>query len=373
MTKRFWRRAMLTMTLATMGYAAAGTSSAVLAGEPGAPDGKFGLGREATGAEIAAWDIDVRPDGAGLPAGSGSVADGEGIYIEKCAVCHGDFGEGAGRWPVLAGGAGSLASDDPVKTVGSYWPYLSTVYDYVNRAMPFGAAQTLEADEVYAITAYILYLNDLVDDEFVLSKETFADVANLPNVENFYMDDRETSPLFSKRDVCMTDCKSEVRITRRAAVLDVTPEGGENPSGEAVVSAEDAAGDPEPTETAAAAETASAAESAAAPDPALVAAGEKVWKKCKACHQVGDGAKHRVGPILTGIYGRKAGTIEGFKKYSKAMKAARDAGLVWTDATLVSFLAKPRAFMKGTKMAFAGLKKDEDLAAIVAFLKAHSE
>lgn len=185
----------------------------------------LGLGRAATADEVAAWDIDVRPDGLGLPAGEGSVEDGEALFNDNCAICHGDFGEGVDRWPVLAGGQGTLADDRPVKTIGSYWPYLSTVWDYVNRAMPFGAAQTLEADEVYAITAYLLYLNDLVEDDFVLSQENFGET-RLPNEANFYLDDRDATemPTLANREVCMTDCKTGVEITKRAAVLDVTPE-----------------------------------------------------------------------------------------------------------------------------------------------------
>ena len=93
--------------------------------------------------EIAGWDIDVRPDGQGLPPGKGTVKEGETLYMERCAACHGEFGESAGRWPILAGGAGTLASHDPVKSVGSYWPYASTVMDYIRRSMPFGNAQSL--------------------------------------------------------------------------------------------------------------------------------------------------------------------------------------------------------------------------------------
>ncbi|MCG8491124.1 MAG: cytochrome c, partial [Sneathiellales bacterium] len=126
--------------------------------------GKYNIGREATKDEVALWDIDVRPDGQGLPKGSGTVTDGETLYAERCASCHGEFGEGNGRWPVLAGGEDSLVTDDPVKTIGSYWPYLSTVYDYIRRAMPFGEAQTLPADETYAIVAYLLYLNHMLDE-----------------------------------------------------------------------------------------------------------------------------------------------------------------------------------------------------------------
>ena len=137
------------------------------------------LGRPATAQEIAAWDIDVRPDGMGLPPGQGSVEDGEAIFSERCAACHGDFAEGVDRWPVLSGGFETLRSDRPVKTIGSYWPYLSTVWDYVNRTMPFGDAQSMTPDEVYAVTAFLLYANDLVDDEFVLSQENFLSLIHI--------------------------------------------------------------------------------------------------------------------------------------------------------------------------------------------------
>lgn len=187
--------------------------------------GKFDLGRQATEAEVSAWDIDVRPDGQGLPEGKGSVAQGEEIYAEKCASCHGDFGEGIDRWPVLAGGQDSLKSERPVKTIGSYWPYLSTVFDYVNRAMPFGEAQSLEPDEVYAITAYLLNLNDVVDADFELSKQNFVET-RLPNEANFIADVRPDTPVVATgAEPCMKDCKpGPVEITGTARVLDVTPE-----------------------------------------------------------------------------------------------------------------------------------------------------
>lgn len=195
--------------------------------------GVFHLGRAATPEEIAAWNIDVRPDGTGLPEGRGTVAEGEVLFADQCAVCHGDFGEGRDRWPVLAGGQDTLTAERPVKTIGSYWPYLSTVYDYVRRAMPFGDARSLSDDDVYAITAYLLYLNDIVTDEdFELSKENFASV-RLPNEENFFMDDREEEAHYAaKTEPCMTECKpGPVKITKRAAVLDVTPEGGNEDQG----------------------------------------------------------------------------------------------------------------------------------------------
>ncbi len=185
--------------------------------------GKLGLGREATTEEIAGWDIDIRPDGQGLPVGSGSVEDGESIYEEQCASCHGDFGEGVDNWPVLAGGLGTLKSEHPVKTIGSYWPYLSTVWDYINRAMPFGYAQSLEPDEVYAITAYLLNMNDLVDYDFVLSNENFTEV-RLPNEENFFVDQHPDTPTLAQKDPCMRDCKQNVEITGRARIIDVTPD-----------------------------------------------------------------------------------------------------------------------------------------------------
>lgn len=114
----------------------------------------LGIGREALPEEIAAWDVAVLPDGTGLREGSGDVETGDELFAEHCASCHGDFAEGwtAGpRWR----GAGSLNDPRPVKTIGSYWPYLSTVYDYVHRSMPFGNAQVLSVDDTYAITAFL--------------------------------------------------------------------------------------------------------------------------------------------------------------------------------------------------------------------------
>ena len=188
-----------------------------------AAERRLGIGQAATPQEIAGWDIDVRPDGQGLPPGKGSAKDGEVVYVAKCAACHGEFGESAGRWPQVAGGQGSLKSDDPVKTVGSYFAHLSTVIDYIRRAMPFGDAQSLTNDELYAVVAYTLFLNDVVDEKFVLSKETFAQV-KMPNAGGFYDDDRETAERTFWSAPCMTSCKSDVKITGRARVIDVTPD-----------------------------------------------------------------------------------------------------------------------------------------------------
>jgi cytochrome c len=189
------------------------------------PDRKaYGVGRAATPQEIAGWDIDVRPDGQGLPDGKGSVKQGEEIYMAKCAACHGEFGEGAGRWPPVAGGRGSLASHDPEKTVGSYFPHLSSVFDYVRHTMPFGDAQSLTGDELYATVAYLLFLNDIVDDKFVLTRESFKTI-KMPNAAGFIADDRATvEKSFWNDKPCMTNCKADVKVTGRARVLDVTPE-----------------------------------------------------------------------------------------------------------------------------------------------------
>jgi hypothetical protein len=183
----------------------------------------YGIGQAATLEHIAGWDIDVRADGQGAPSGRGSVKEGEKVYMDKCAACHGEFGESAGRWPQLAHGKGTLASNDPVKTVGSYYPYLSSVFDYIRRAMPFGDAQSLSNDELYAVTAFVLNLNDIVDDKFVLSKATWGTV-KMPNHGGFFDDDRKAAEKAFWNKPCMTDCRPPVKITGHAAAFDVTPD-----------------------------------------------------------------------------------------------------------------------------------------------------
>lgn len=351
---------------AVMTAIAAPVVSSVLVGAANAStdasDGKFGLGRAALPEEIAAWDVDVSPDGTGLPVGSGSVEDGEMLFSENCAVCHGEFAEGVGNWPELAGGDGTLANDDPVKTVGSYWPYLSTAWDYVHRSMPYGQAQTLSDDEVYAIVAYILYSNFLVEDDFVLSNENFLEV-EMPNADGFIVDDRAEAeyPMW-RTEPCMSDCKDSVEITMRASVLNVTPEDEAAAEAEQVIEAAAAVTETEaPVE-----EVVEAVEEPAsdAPDPALIAAGEKVFGQCRACHQVGDDAKNRVGPMLNGIVGAEIAAVEGFK-YSRVFD---EMDGTWTEDELAAFLADPRGYAKGTKMSFAGLKSEEDIAAVTAYL-----
>ena len=200
----------------------------ILATTPIFADSKLGLGRTALPSEITAWDVDILPDGRGLPVGNGDAIVGEETFANKCASCHGDFAEGVGNWPALAGGFDTLADEDPVKTVGSYWPYLSTLWDYINRSMPFGGAQTLTSDEVYSIVAYILYSNDLIEDDFVLNEKNFQEF-NMYNSNGFIIDDRKISeyPNWSK-EPCMENCKKSTTITKRASIIDVTP--GENSS-----------------------------------------------------------------------------------------------------------------------------------------------
>ena len=194
------------------------------------PSAKLGLGRAATAEEIAAWDTDVRPDGRGLPVGKGTVKQGDDLFQEKCSSCHGEFGQGVGRWPVLAGGAGTLKADRPDKTVGSFWPDLSTVFDYIKRAMPYGNAQSLTNDEVYALTAYILSMNDIVKDEkFELNEKNFTSI-KMPNAAAFFEDDRETSEKhFWNKTPCMKDCRPVPKVTGRAMSIDVTPDGKSGP------------------------------------------------------------------------------------------------------------------------------------------------
>ena len=141
------------------------------------------IGRTATPAEIAAWDIDVRPDGTGLPLGNGSVAEGREMYDAKCASCHGEFGD-ANQYLQLAGGVGSLGTAQPVRTTGSKLSHATTLWDYINRAMPFQAPKSLGANEVYALTAYVLFLSDLVPEETVLDRESIV-VLKLPNRDLF--------------------------------------------------------------------------------------------------------------------------------------------------------------------------------------------
>ena len=185
---------------------------------------KYNIGKIATKIEIAGWDIDVRPDGVGAPKGSGNAIDGEEIYVNRCASCHGDFGEGVDRWPALVGGDGTLASHDPEKTTGSYWPYASTIFDYVYRSMPFGEAQTLTHDETYKLVAYLLNMNEIIDEDYVLSEKNIGKI-KMPNAGGFLLPDpRPDVTKYKDGQPCMKNCDVPVKIIGKARDIDVTPD-----------------------------------------------------------------------------------------------------------------------------------------------------
>ena len=147
---------------------------------------RYDLGRPAAPAEIAGWDIDASPSGAGLPPGHGDVRQGEAIFAAKCASCHGAHGEGK-PMDRLVGGIGTLHDKKPEKTVGSFWPYPTTLFDFVRRAMPLNAPQSLTPDEVYAVSAYVLFLNGIVAEDVAMNAQTLPQV-KMPNRDGFVSD-----------------------------------------------------------------------------------------------------------------------------------------------------------------------------------------
>jgi S-disulfanyl-L-cysteine oxidoreductase SoxD len=161
-----------------LSIALAFTAGTAIAGD--APN----LGKPLTEADLVNWDISIGPDGVGLPAGSGTPAQGAVIYAQKCEICHGKEGSG-GSAAKLVGGIGSLAGPgEPVKTVGSYWPYATTVFDFIRRAMPWPQPKSLGNDEVYALSAYILKLNGIIGDNDTMNADTLPKV-RMPNRDGF--------------------------------------------------------------------------------------------------------------------------------------------------------------------------------------------
>ncbi|HVE21158.1 MAG TPA: cytochrome c [Acidocella sp.] len=157
---------------------------AVPQGQPNAASGPdYGVGSPETASDMRAWDIIVGPKGGNLPPGEGTVAEGKVLYARQCASCHGADGQG-GIGPRLAGGIGSLASAHPVKDVGSYWPFATTLFDYIRRAMPFDHPESLSADQVYAASAYILYLNRLAPPDAVMDRASLSKI-EMPNRNGF--------------------------------------------------------------------------------------------------------------------------------------------------------------------------------------------
>jgi S-disulfanyl-L-cysteine oxidoreductase SoxD len=167
---------------------------------PACAQSPYGIGRPATAAEIAGWNIDIDRDGANLPAGNGSVARGREVFDQQCVACHGEKGEG-GVGDRLVGGQGTIATSKPIKTVGSYWPYAPTLFDYIRRAMPQNAPQSLSNDDVYAVSAYILHLNGLLPADATLDARTLS-VIKMPNRGMFTGDPRPDV----KNPACVTGC-----------------------------------------------------------------------------------------------------------------------------------------------------------------------
>lgn len=149
---------------------------------------KYGVGRPPTADELRGLATAVAPDGAGLPEGSGTPAEGREVFATNCARCHGEKAEG-GVGPVLVGGQGTLATAKPLKTVGSFWPYATTVWDYVNRAMPFDHPGTLKPAQVYAVVAYILNINGVIGNDQVMDAKSLPKV-KMPNRDGFVPDPR---------------------------------------------------------------------------------------------------------------------------------------------------------------------------------------
>ena len=161
---------------------------AIAAGALAAQAPKYGVGQPATPEQIRALGLAIAPDGTGLPEGSGTPAAGREVFATACARCHGEKAEG-NIGPALVGGQGSLATAKPVKTVGSYWPYATTVWDYVNRAMPFDKPGLLKPGEVYAVVAYILNLNGIIGPGETMDAKTLPKV-KMPNRDGFVADPR---------------------------------------------------------------------------------------------------------------------------------------------------------------------------------------
>ncbi len=150
---------------------------------------RYGLGRPAVAADFTKHEYLIGPKGMGLPKGHGTAKEGRTIYSQSCAACHGLRGEGTSEYAPLVGGKGTLKSDKPLLTVGSYWPYATTVWDYIRRAMPYQSPGTLKPDEVYAVTAYLLAMNGIVPEYFELNERTLPEV-KMPNRDGFIPDPR---------------------------------------------------------------------------------------------------------------------------------------------------------------------------------------
>jgi mono/diheme cytochrome c family protein len=174
------RRLIVTSAALLLGVTAVSVCSAQLR--------TYGLGRAPTVDEVKAWDVTIPPDGKGLPPGTGTAALGKAIYTQRCASCHGPKGDD-GKYDPLVGGRGTLNTDTPVRTIGSYWPYATTLWSYINRSQPFDEPGSLTHDQVYAVTAYLLHLNGVINEHDVIDARTLPAV-KMPNRDGFVPDSR---------------------------------------------------------------------------------------------------------------------------------------------------------------------------------------
>jgi len=184
--------AVLSAPMAAQAQTQAATSRAI------AP---YGLGKPGSERDLSAWNIDIDAQGNGLPAGSGSVKQGQLLYAQQCAACHGAHGEGKPA-DQLVGGWGTLRAPNPVKTIGSFWPYATTLFDFIRRAMPYNAPQSLSNEEVYALSAYLLYLNHIVPESTVLNARSLPAV-RMPNRDGFVSDTRPDTSNVACRSNCV--------------------------------------------------------------------------------------------------------------------------------------------------------------------------
>jgi S-disulfanyl-L-cysteine oxidoreductase SoxD len=148
----------------------------------------YGVGRPPTTEEVQAWELTIPPDGRGLPPGKGTVALGQAVFAARCAACHGETGEDP-NFSRLVGGQGTLATDKPIQTIGSFWQYATTLWSYIRRAQPFDNPGSLTADQVYAVTAYLLHLNGIIGEHEVMDAKTLP-LVKMPNRDGFVPDPR---------------------------------------------------------------------------------------------------------------------------------------------------------------------------------------
>ena len=307
------------------------------------------LGTPATAEELEAWGPIVGPDGEGLPAGGGTAAEGRALYDRRCAACHGPTGQ-EGPDDRLAGGQGSLAGDGARKTVGSYWPAATTLWDYVNRAMPFNQPGSLSTDEVYAVVAYVLYLNDLVGEDDPVDAATLPRV-EMPNRDGFVPDARPDVEAAFEAARRSPAAAQGPAATGGPAVAATEPAEPPTAAGGAAGAAAEPAEPPAPTRRAApSAEPRAAAQSSPASvldgvfTSAQASRGERTFRDvCAACHDTGEfsGGRFRISWV-----GRPVGDL--FDTISTLMPEADPGSLSPAEyAAIVAYLLQVNGYPAG--------------------------